>query len=83
MPQETIRIVDLDQFFELVVSVRVKIARFDVVGRPGIFFQHLQQEEPAVAVKRPLAGQHFVEDHAEAIDIAASIDLVRSARGLL
>ncbi len=36
----------------------------------------------AVAAERPLAGQHLVEDHAQAVDVAAGVDVVRLAARL-
>ena len=59
------------------------IAGLSAARRPRIVLEHCQQQLPAVAVKRPLAGEHFVEHDAQAVDVAAGIDLVRRAASLL
>ena len=51
--------------------------------RPRLVLQHLQQQHPPVAAERQLAGQQLVEDDAEAVDVAAGVDPVRLAAGLL
>ena len=64
----------------------LQVARHLVVElawRPGVVLQHLQQQHAAVAAKRPFAGQQLVEDDAKAVDVAAGIDPVRFAAGLL
>ena len=45
--------------------------------------QHLVQEHPLAAPERQLAGQQLVEDHPQAVHVAAAVDLVRLAAGLL
>ena len=65
---------------------RLQVARDLVVEparRPRLVLQHLQQEHAAVAAERPLAGEQLVEDDAEAVDVAAGVDRVRLAAGLL
>ena len=41
--------------------------------------QDLVQQHPRRAAKGQLAGQHLVEDHAEAVDVAAAVDAVAFA----
>ena len=65
---------------------RLQVARDVVVerrGRPRLVVQHLVQQHPRRAAERQLAGQQLVEDHAEAVDVGAAVDLVRLAAGLL
>ena len=63
---------------------RLQVARDAVVEaarRPRLVVQHLVQQHPRGAAERQLAGQQLVEDHAQAVDVAAAIDLVAPRRG--
>jgi choline dehydrogenase-like flavoprotein len=52
--------------------------------RPArLFFQHLQQQQPALAREGADAGEHLVEHDAEAVDVGAGIDAAAVAPGLL
>ena len=56
---------------------RLQVARDLVVElprRPRLVLEDLEDQHPAVAPERPLAGQQLVEDDAEAVDIAAGVD---------
>ncbi len=55
----------------------VKLAR-----RPGLVVQHLQQQHPPVAPEWAFPGQHLVEDNAQAVDVAAHVDLMGLAARL-
>jgi hypothetical protein len=45
--------------------------------------QDLVQEHPRRAAEGPLAGEHLVEDHTQAVHVAAAVDPVPLAAGLL
>ena len=53
---------------------------FEPPRRPGVVFENLQQQQPLVPLERPFAGEHLVKDHAQAVDVAAGVDVVRLAR---
>ena len=65
---------------------RLQVAGDVVVEAPRaarLVVQHLVQQHPRRAAERQLAGQQLVEDHAQAVDVAAAVDAVRLAPGLL
>jgi hypothetical protein len=50
--------------------------------RPWFVFQHLQQQQPLGALKRPLPGQHFVKNHSQAVHVGPRVDGGRVAQNL-
>ena len=54
-----------------------------VVRRAGLVLQHLLPDHRPIPTERQLAGEHLVQDSAEAIQVAAPVDAVRLAPRLL
>ena len=55
----------------------------DPARRPGVLVQELMDDHHPGAAKRQLAAQELVEHDAQAVDVAAAVDVMRPAGGLL